>query len=122
MTDLSTLVKPLVWVKDGIGRTVAETIVGTYVITKTGWGRMSDRNETLSPNPVAAAQADYAARILAALDPDAVAKIREDALRLAAIECMRNAAKAKREGRGDYIAHEIDADAVLALIDKKEQK
>jgi hypothetical protein len=49
---------------------------------------------------------------------DLFEKIMEDALRLAAIECMLNAAKAKCEGRGDYIAHEMDADAILAIIGK----
>jgi hypothetical protein len=51
--------------------------------------------------------ADYAARIIAALDPSAVAKIREDALREALEICEYYGAT------GEAIAHEI-----LALIDK----
>lgn len=64
---VTVVVRPLVWVTDGIGRTVAHSMAGTYLVSKTGWGRMSDRNETPSDNPKAAAQADYTARILAAL-------------------------------------------------------
>lgn len=63
-------VKPLVWGMDGIGRCVASSLLGAYLISKTGWGRASDRNETRSDDPKSAAQTDYEARILSALAPD----------------------------------------------------
>jgi hypothetical protein len=62
-----------------------------------------------------AAERDAANARIAALEAQ-LATARADAIRLSAIECMRNATKAKREGRGDFIAHEIDADAILALL------
>lgn len=73
-------VKPLAWAKDGIGTDAARSILGVYLISKTGWGRASDRNETRSEDPKSAAQADYEARIRAALEPDPerLAKVEAD--------------------------------------------
>lgn len=111
MTDLSNLVKPLVWddhdrvdvyeVRDSFNQGPKPLFLarGSRII---GW-----YDDVVSAK--AAAQADYTARILDALDPDAVAKIREDALREAARCAIDNQ---------DCSPWEI-SDAILALIDKK---
>jgi len=86
-------VKPLVW-KNGAGREqVACTIVGTYVVDKHGWARTSDRNMTQAENPKAAAQADYEARILAAIDVQPDPRDAQIAALVEALEAYKGRAK-----------------------------
>lgn len=97
--DLEKLVKPLVW--ENIGRCVGWSIDNEnthlhsafgcgqfYELSKgnTGWQAKwrGEYHATEMPTleaAKAAAQADYASRIAAALDPDAVAAIRAKAIR-----------------------------------------
>jgi hypothetical protein len=135
MTDLPTLVKSLNWdavevdrgdgSSDMTGTITAESAFGQYVIDL-GWGSDCYYWSTQSPDGFdlgsdfedqdrakAAAQADYTARILVALDPDAVAKIREDALREAAQAC--------HDATNHPSAYACKA-AIIAIIDKKDAK
>ena len=153
--DLSRLVPPLVWelMPDSDFVTYkARSAVGAHYIRVQPTGATAWRHSVIgdwqhlpafdADNSIslskAAAQADYAARIIAALDPDAVAKIREDALREAAKICGdRWAAHMECSARTcemDYSGAKKDAnifsvaaneatfcaDAILALIDKKD--
>jgi hypothetical protein len=94
MTDLSKLVKPLVWREcgdtDGVPEWKANSLIGQYsvryVIPLTAYhvygGGVSPlpsryRDDDLAK---AAAQADYTARILAALDPEVLARWRDEAV------------------------------------------
>jgi len=121
MTDLSNLVKPLVWGKDTdpdsdtFGCIEANPPQGFRYYIKHVYGgmwRLSGSVPFGQPDyptleaAKAAAQADYTARILAALNPDAVAKIREDALREAADRTL-----------GLATGHECRK-AILAMIPK----
>ncbi len=87
-TNMTRLVAPLVWANDNWhSRIRAKTTVGDYLIW---WGyngekhslRFADHAVTEHENTVAAqaaAQADCAARIIAALDPDALAAMLSEA-------------------------------------------
>jgi hypothetical protein len=61
-----------------------------------------------------------AMRLNAALTP--ASDGRAEGLREAAGICDNHAAKAKAQGRGDFIAHEIDRDAILARAAELEGK
>jgi hypothetical protein len=111
---VSVGVKALPWVNDNWhSRIRAKTTIGDYVVW---WGYKGEcATLRLKDDPVtehhsieaakAAAQADYAARILAALDvqpaPD-VARIRADALREAAKVCMGRWAAHMESGAKTY--------------------
>lgn len=90
--DLEKLVKPLVWTKHPkIDGWRCDTLVGTYKVFGIGptpsWDFDSSNGEARScvsetvEAAKAAAQSDYARRIAAALDPDAVAKMVQDAVK-----------------------------------------
>jgi hypothetical protein len=128
MSDLSKLVKPLEWREcgdvDGVPEWKANSLIGQYsvryVIPLTayhvygGWVSPLPSRYRDDDLAKAAAQADYTARIIAALDPEALAKIRADALREAA-------AKAK-EIADQYVGYMSRIEkAILALIDREDQ-
>ena len=102
MTDLSKLVKPLVWTEvevdrgdgstDLTGGLEADSPFGAFVIDL-GWGSdcyywsiQSPEGDDLGSNfedalyAKAAAQADYTARVISALDPEALAQWRDEAV------------------------------------------
>jgi hypothetical protein len=127
MTDLSKLVKPLLWERGIVD--YAKPMPGMkYVACSTtphgcwAWWldnapsstRTVERDEA---HAKAAAQADYTARIIAALDPEALAKIRTDALRRAAelVDDFRRAPATAGLGCDPMI------EAILAMIDKEDQ-
>jgi hypothetical protein len=153
MSDLSKLVKPLVWRgcgdTDGVPEWEANSLIGQYsvryVIPLTayhvygGWVSplpLRYRDDDLAK---AAAQADYTARVISALDPEALAKIRADALREAAERAQNRWAIRKEHAAAlyemDYPEASIDsktvsakgdeaesiANEILALIDKEDQ-
>ena len=143
------LIKPLVWVEHcrRSGNTSAKAVGGEYACERAGddghygvWTPYSGpTDDPLAYFPSlksaqAAAQADYTARILSALDPDAIAKIRADALR-EAVEAIAYKAKeadltaALADDAGHYLAADMDrevaagirigAAAILTLIQKE---
>jgi hypothetical protein len=149
MSDLSKLVKPLVWARGIVD--YAKPMPGMkYVACSTtphgcwSWWlddahsstRTDERDEA---HAKAAAQADYTARIIAALDPEALAKIRADALREAAERAQNRWAIRKEHAAAlyemDYPEALIDsktvsakgdeaesiANEILAMIDKEDQ-
>ena len=86
MTDLSKLVRPLVWERHPMGWVAGAMLGPAYIIDI----RMKDRMmfvKGINPSPQfdtldaakAAAQADYTARILAAIDTDEVKALVEAA-------------------------------------------
>lgn len=86
MTDLSNLVKPLVWEHHPMGYIAAPPTGRPYIIDIRAKGRVFFIKGMEPPPKVdtleaakSAAQADYTARILAALDPDAVAAMLAEA-------------------------------------------
>ena len=132
MTDLNKLVKPLVWREcgdtDGVPEWEANSLIGQYRVTYIMMGLESYRvyGGSVSPLPQryqedflakAAAQADYTARIIAALDPEALAKIRADALLEAAelVDDFRRAPATAGLGCDPMI------EAILAMINKEDQ-
>jgi hypothetical protein len=144
MTDLSTLVRPLVWVKTQAlrkhlveGEDVIEMATRggfLYTLRKNyqigmSWSAYRGRTSPVQNGTCvslvaakAAAQADYAARILAALDPGAVAKIREDAMRevLEAIPTPPKIVVEHSHEHGEATAIHCVRKIILALIDKKD--
>ena len=127
MTDLSKLVKPLEWHKsrgahimDGESHTVPTGYTVRYA-DENGWKWSTPLGAygwECSPSLAKdAAQADYTARIFAALDPEALAKIRADALREAAelVDDFRRAPATAGLGCDPMI------EAILAMIDKEDQ-
>lgn len=89
---LADLIKPLAWETycSRSGSTSAKAFGGEYVCERAGdeghyglWlPHSSEDADPVAYRPsLEDAQADYAARILSALDPDAITKIRADALR-----------------------------------------
>jgi hypothetical protein len=140
MTDLSKLVTPLVWVENQdngeqgwLGG--ADAGLGpVYHATDDAWSYyrgMFWRDASSIEAAKAAAQADYTARIIAALDPEALAKIRADALREAADFCFWNAVGLQprqgyvltewtQEGGGKHPGMAYYT-AILAMIDKEDQ-
>ena len=105
MTDLSKLVKPLVWEPNRlIGFHAFCPLFGTvHYVDDTARAKDDD--------------AKRAARIIAALDPEALAKIRADALREAAelVDEFRRAPATAGLGCDPMI------EAILAMIDKEDQ-
>jgi hypothetical protein len=97
MTDLSKLVKPLVWRQcgdvDGVPEWKANSLIGQYSVRYVmpltayqvygGWVSPLPSRYRDDDLAKAAAQADYTARIIASLDPEALAKFRADALSIA---------------------------------------
>jgi hypothetical protein len=85
MSDLSKLVKPLVWRQVEPHIYAAETSAHAYVIFDLDAGPILLRDSLqvasgAMPDLKTAAQADYAAPIIAALDPEAVARWRDEAV------------------------------------------
>lgn len=126
---LADLIKPLVWFeveKSRLGGKYKSDgytiryIEGFWLMDFAGEGKLSWRFPSLDAAK-AAAQANYTARILSALDPDAIAKIRADALREAA-EAVRGVPLFGNTARQHHIALEqycLCRDAILALIEKE---
>lgn len=120
-------VKPLVWEAGERDQRRADSILGEFCVTFFG-GRWFYQGEPRKGmlDAQAAAQADYEARIIAALDltpaPDAQA-VRDAALREAAEVALRHRSKVQinemlwHEGQ-DWAAERI-AEAILALIGKE---
>ena len=99
MTDLSKLVKPLVWHKsrgahimDGESHTVPTGYTVRYA-DENGWKWSTPLGAygwECSPSLAkAAAQADYTARIFAALDPEALAQWRDEAVQAEREACAK---------------------------------
>lgn len=110
--DLEKLVKPLVWTKHPkIDGWRCDTIVGTYKVFGIGptpsWDFDGLDGEARScvagtiEAAKAAAQADYARRIAAALDPDAIANMVQEAVKAEREACARMIEDAVIEGRRD---------------------
>ena len=122
-------VKPLVWRGNGKGRVCADTPFGAYEIGHGRYGMRLRHGGSCMQDDLqgieaakAAAQADYEARILAALTPAPVADslpaidpaaIREAALREAAAEAERTPTCLLPSG---HFLSERCRDAILALI------
>ena len=122
MTDLSKLVKPLEWRQVEPHIYAAETSAHAYVIFDFDAGPILTRDSVrvasgAMPDLKTFAQADYTDRIIAALDPEALAKIRTDALREAAdlVDDFRRAPATAGLGCDPMI------EAILALINKEDQ-
>jgi hypothetical protein len=136
--DLSRLVAPLVWVPFGQECLRAESAIGRYEIM---WGFHNGQTFLDVPAPMrrhvwhhtieaakAAAQADYAARIIAALNPAAItamlAEARNDALREAAAKAQNRWAIRKEHAdhlyEMDYPEAKIDSRTVSAQGDEAE--
>jgi hypothetical protein len=85
MSDLSRLVKPLVWRQVEPHIYAAETSAHAYVIFDLDAGPILTRDSVqvasgVMPDLKTFAQADYTARIIAALDPEALARWRDEAV------------------------------------------
>jgi hypothetical protein len=112
MTDLSKLVRPLVWVERD-----AQSMVAFCRVSGRAYNAVSEDDQVAS-------EALNTASIIAALDDDAVAKIRADALREAADAINERGAHEEanfglgRETQNFYRARDL----VRALIDKEPQK
>jgi len=120
-------VKPLVWRSNGKGRICADTPFGLYEIEHGRYGMRLLHSGSFMQDDLqgidaakAAAQADYEARILAALEPVAApdpAAIREAALH------VENAKRLRRYDWQEWTAQDVeDAEGIvrafLALIPK----
>lgn len=68
LTARGVRVKPLEWGPWEHGNAIANSIFGVYCIWDGYWRPPGQQGGTPSPDPQSAAQADYEARILAALE------------------------------------------------------
>ncbi len=127
------LIKPLVWETSRQATTpihVARSVLGEYSVHGGAWKNgmfplsspgviPSSWHETIEIAQ-AAAQAHHVAAVTACIDPDAIAKIRADALREAATKATSFLVGDPKNDipLRNPMAHEIAA-AILALIEKE---
>ena len=141
-------VKPLTWCGSGSGSRFEETSCGAYQIFYAGsadkailsYGAAKKtvgeyHSDILGQAAKAAAQADYEARILSAIEPVDPAAIRAEALREAAATCDGRAEEIKMEAAqicsGSVHRWSLEQrrfevllrrDAILSLIDKEQDQ
>ena len=127
--DLAKLVKRLVWRQVEPHIYAAETSAHRYAIFDLDAGPILTRDSLqvasgAMPDLKTFAQADYAARVISALDPEALARWREGAVQAALMEAT-TAAKVtadKLDAKGDEAAAAGALEAALAIANIRARK
>jgi len=78
---IAAIVKPIQWAPWQHGNAIVETAFGIYCIWDGHWRPPGQQGGTPSPDPKAAVEADYRARIATALDVEKIAALVEAAER-----------------------------------------